>query len=209
MVARRRRTRARRTYRVRKRGGLKKTIQNIVSRNIETKVIHHTLTPLLGVPNSTQFLNVLDTFLTTQGVNSNQFIGKEIRLQSLNMNGMLQQHDTSNIVRLIFFRARGSYTPVAGNVQLFHSSNNPLFSTLDRSYVKEVKFDHLYVLNNDNAGSDHIKLVRKYVNFKNSRFLMKGLADSAQLWYLCYISDSSIVPGPRMNLNMTMRIKDA
>ncbi len=206
------RRRRKRTYRRRARGlskTQKRQVSTLVKSNIETKVIHHTLQPVGGIPDTTQFLNIMDEFINSQGVTSSEFIGKEVRLQSLRLNGMIQQADNSNVVRLILFRARGDYTPAAGNTELFHSPSNPLFSALNRSFVGRVVMDRVLVLNDANVDSDDIKRVVKYVNFKNQRLLLKAVADATQLWYLMYVSDSQFVSHPYINLNMTMRIKDA
>lgn len=200
-----RRTRRRRTGR-----GLSKKqktqVGRLVKGNIETKVMHHTFSTAITA--TIGHFNIMDQFLSAQGVSSNEFIGKEVRLQNFHIHGSMIQADSSNIIRLIVFRARGDYVPLAGNTDLFHSPTNPLFSALNNSYVHEVKWDRVFVLNGSTQ-NDAVKIVKRYVNYKNKRLLLKSVADSSQLWYFSYVSDSGILPSPNIRVNMTLRIKDA
>lgn len=200
----------RRTRRRRAGRGLSKKqktqVGRLVKGNIETKVMHHTLS--VAVTATVNHFNIMNTFLNAQGVSSNEFVGKEIRLQSLHIHGSMIQADSSNIIRLIVFRARGDYVPGPGNTELFYSPTNPLFSALDTSFVHEVKWDKVFVLNGSTQ-NDAVRIVKRYINYKNKRLLLKSVADSSQLWYLTYVSDSGLIPSPNMRVNMTLRIKDA
>lgn len=181
----------------------KDAVQSLISKNIETKVIHHTLTTTMNT--TPLYLNLMNAFIDAQGVTSSEFIGKEVRLQSLRCNGEVTKADPTNVVRVIVFRARGDFTPTAGNVQMFHSPTNPVYSELNSAYASDVKLDRLFFLND----SDPQKHVYKRIQFGNKKLLMKSIADSSQLWYLMYVSDSAVVAHPRISLNMTLRVKDA
>lgn len=186
---------------------MRRAVTNIVRRNIETKLIHHTLTTTSS--STTAFYNIMNSFLNQQGVESDDFVGREVRLQSLRIKGSLHQADNANLLRVVIFRARGTYIPVAGDTDMFESTNQPLYSALDRANVGEVLMDRLYVLNTGDSSNDDIKIVRKYINFKNRRLLLRTVAESVQQYYIMYVSDSTFVAHPRVVLNMTLKLKDA
>lgn len=199
---------ARRHYKSRRMTkGLRKAVSAQIRRNIETKLIHHTLTTTAD--STTQFYNIMNSFLNQQGVESDDFVGREVRLQSLRLKGSLVQADNSNILRVVIFRARGTYIPVAGDTDMFESTNQPLYSALDRANVGEVLMDRLYVLNTGDASNDDIKIITKYINFKNRRLLLRTVAESVQQYYIMYVSDSNFANHPRVLFNMTLKLKDA
>lgn len=80
---------------------------------------------------------------------------------------------------------------------------------LNKSFVKNVRMDRLYVLNTAHVDDDGVRIVSKTLNFRNRRLLLQAVADSTQLWYVCFLSDSTFVGHPDLLLNMALSWKDA
>lgn len=183
-----------------------KQVERKIASNIETKREHDRYDESVSV--ITGFYNILDNLLNSQGATSEDFIGKEVRLQNLYVKGFLKQNDESNLIRVLLFQAKGDYRPITADTALFETPTNPVFSNLDHSFVKNVRWDRKYLLNGGTQ-DDAVVLISKNIKFHNKRILLKTVAESVEGWYICVVSDSTFVGHPTVNLGLMLTYKDA
>jgi len=183
---------------------MKDVALNVVLDNIETKKKQISL--ITNVSSTIQNVSFLDRVFGTQGTTSTEFIGANVRLQSLSLRALFTQADTTNLMRVLLVRMRGC--PVDKN-DLFVDKTVPLLSDLNSTYIKKVYMDRMIFLRPTASGVSDYQYVIKNVNFANRRLYFDGVGDTMEDYQLVMVSDSAIGPNPNAVLYWTVRWKDA
>lgn len=183
-------------------------VKRIVKNNIETKHQIYNF-GVTGISSTPEYISVYRNMFATQGAGESTFIGNEVRLQSLRVKGVLTQADASNLVRVILFKPTPKYEPALGDTDIFNNPVQPLLSSLDRNFVKNVKMDRLYTLNSDTSAHDQQKVIGRTFNLRNAKLDLTALSDPNHQLCWCFVSDSSLPSNPSVQMTMELRVKDA
>lgn len=177
----------------------------------ETK--HHRVEDLISFSSSGTLveLNTVDS----QGVTSGSFIGQEIRQMGIRIRGKLSQADSSNVVRLTIFTPSTAFearleSGVALPNDLYYLPTN--WSAIREAHVKKTYLDTNMVLNQSDASNDKIKLLKLWVDLKMKKFkYLEGItpATGSDKVYMLIMSDSALIPHPRLEYSSTLYYKDA
>lgn len=177
--------------------------KRVIARNIETKQAESTAS---GTASTTIVsVNLLDPIFNAQGPSSNEFIGNEVRLQSLNIRGYFTQADSSNLMRVVIVRLRGC--PVDIN-NVFLNKGIPLLSLLDNAFVKHVYMDRMVTLNGSTQ-NDALSFLKRNINFKNRKYHLQNVSDVAESVLMFMVTDSLLPGHPGYKLLWNVKWKDA
>lgn len=197
-------------------------VKSLLSSNIETKQCVGYVSQAGGISTTLHVTELYDLMVGSQGIGSDNFIGKEIRLQSLFMAMHLEQantHPNGDVVRVMIVECREDYFPQTGNLSgIFFDIAHPLLSTPNYDTLSRVLYDRTFILNQPN--NNHKEVLTK-VNFQLKNQSVKfSTVDDGQpgavntmdrnLW-LVMLSDSSISNSahPVVNSWLKLRYKDA
>lgn len=188
----------------------RKQVSSIVKSNIETK---HQIYNFgnVGVSSDPTYISVYRSMFASQGSGQSTFIGNQVRLQSLRVKGVLAQQDSSNLMRCILFRPTPKYEPADGDTDIFNNAAQPLLSSLDRNFVREIKMDRVYTLNSDSVANNQQRVVGRTYNLRNAILDLTTLQDPNYQLCWCFVSDSSPVSllHPTVDMTHELRLKDA
>jgi len=211
-----------------RRSGLRKKIQSVVSRNIETKEFAFTTVSIWGNITTTWTEAALSIDTLTQGVQQGQYIGKSIFVKSVTIWGWIKgaqapDHAADspfNFIRIIIARWNGEagVLPLTG---LGAHLNDRINKSVDPTYRGMIKkyYDRLILFKNGNLseqaegvltsyGFAH-KFIKKRVIFRGRGLRMDRIIPSSRIIISC-LSDEATAPFPGFNYGWcVMKYKDA
>lgn len=192
---------------------LKKAMREVAYSTQETK--HHRRLDTLAVAEngSMELLNAVDS----QGSQSGEFIGQEIRQIGIRFRCILHQADAQNIVRMLFYTPSQSFQSDldAGTVtanDVFYQPVSPLLSPLVESKVKKLYSDRTLTLNAPVGQNDQIRIVNKWINLKMKKYMLQdgvpGFPGQDKV-YVAVFSDSAFASHPILDYHSILYYKDA
>lgn len=183
-------------------------VKRAILRNIETKHQIYNF-GATGVSTTPQYISIYRNMFQSQGAGQSNFIGNQVRLQSLRVKGVITQADDSNLLRVICFRPTSKYEPADGDTDIFNNASQTLLSSLDKNFVRRVYMDRLYTLNSDTSAHDQQRVVGRTWNLKNAVLDLTALSDPNYQLCWCFVSDSAVVSNPTVEMTHELRLKDA
>lgn len=187
---------------------LNQRVKRAILRNIETKHQIYNF-GATGVTTTPQYISIYRNMFQNQGSGESNFIGNQVRLQSLRVKGVITQADSSNLLRVVCFRPTSKYEPADGDTDIFNNPVQPLLSSLDKNFVRRVYMDRLYTLNTGTAQNDQQRVIGRTWNLKNAVLDLTALADPNYQLCWCFVSDSGVASNPTVEMTHELRIKDA
>lgn len=196
-------------------------VRRIVNKEIETK--HHRVEEN-GITFSTDGVLAELNGLDSQGVQSGQFVGQEVRQWYLKIRGQVQQRDATNTVRVVVFRpscaALDQLVDHAMTMsEFFYSSTAPLslYAPWREPMVDAVYYDKTLVLNQADAAQNKIAqfTIRQKLNGLKLKVIegapVGSLTPVSPLIFIGFISDSlpASLLHPRAIYHSTLYYKDA
>lgn len=194
--------------------GFRNAVKAVVNRQAET--LHHRVTELNSAP-STGLLTEVNT-VDSQGVQSGQFTGQEVRQQFLSIRGKVQQADSSNIVRMVLFTpsAQGVEQLQSGDTlsDFFYNPTRAIYSAWNPALVDKIYRDKLMVLNIGSGQNDAIRMIRinQRLGGKKYHFMPSaaaGTTGGSNVIYLGFISDSDVSSHPGVEFESILYYKDS
>lgn len=194
--------------------GFRNAVKAVVNRQAET--LHHRVEEINSAP-STGLLTELNT-VDSQGVQSGQFTGEEVRQQFISVRGKVQQQDSSNICRMVMFSPsqQGLEQLKAGAdlSDLFYNPARAIYSAWRAPLVDKIYKDKLFVLNASTNQNDAIRMIRinQRLGGKKYRFMENasaGTTGGGNVIYLGFISDSDVVSHPAVEFESILYYKDS
>ncbi len=194
--------------------GFRNAVKAVVNRQAET--LHHRVTELSTAP-STGLLTELNT-VDSQGVQSGQFTGEEVRQQFISVRGKVQQQDSSNICRMVMFSpSQQGLEQLKSGVdlsELFYNPARAIYSAWRTPLVDKIYKDKLFVLNASVGQNDAIRMIRinQRLGGKKYRFMENsaaGTTGGGNVIYLGFISDSDVVGHPAVEFESILYYKDS
>lgn len=195
-------------------------VKNLLNADIESKNIADGTS--VNVSTSLYTFPILQNLPWVQGVGSGDFIGKEVKLQSLYLNLHVEQantHPNGDVLRVMVVEPRENYTPQSGsNEGIFFDPTHPLSSTPNYDTLKRVLYDQTFILNQPN--NNHKERMRRInFNLRNSSLKFStvnvpgsGVSNTVDReYYVIAISNSPITNAnhPAMDAWYKLRYKDA
>lgn len=192
---------------------IKKAMREVAFSTQETK--HHRRLDTLSVAQNGSMiaLNSVDS----QGVQSGQFIGQEIRQIGIRFRALLFQSDSHNVVRVMFVTPSTSFQSDldAGLVtpnDIFYQPVSPLLSPLVESKVKKVYSDRLLTLNIASGQNDQLRVINKWINLKMKKYTLQDGTPNMpgqDKVYVAVFSDSALAGHPTLDYHSCLYYKDA
>lgn len=194
---------------------VKREVRSQLTTNMETKHVAGFMDQsVLNNAFTDEIINLLfDDPSSGQGSGDNQYVGDEIRLRGLNCRWEVAQADATQSVRLVIFEAQPNYVPQTGSLEIFETQLKPFISTFNREIVKRVHLDRTYFMGGTPNGQNGlIKRGSKYINLRNRKckFQDPGNQNVANVKLYAYLlSDSNIVPHPRVTMLLDLGYTDS
>lgn len=188
-------------------------VKSCVGKQAET--YHHRVQQSATAVNSAGIL-VETSSVDTPGDSSGEFRGQEISMTALNIRSMVQQADSSNVVRTVLFRptAKGQQmiNDGANFADLFYNPARAIYSSWLPGAIEKVYFDRTLTLNGH--GSDDIKLMRINQRLGGLKYkiveadLGQSTPAGSPVIFLGCVSDSNFSPSPNLEFESILYYKD-
>lgn len=198
-----------------KTSAFRSAVKATVGKTAET--YHHRVDQTATSVSELGILTELNT-VDSQGVQSGQIRGQEIRQIALNLRGEIVQSDNSNIVRMCVFRptAKGQEIINGGATfsDLFYNPARAIYSSWLPGTIEKMYVDRTYVLNQAQAQNDEVKLLKMNQRLGGMKYKLVeadlGQANPAggAVIYAGFVSDSAFATHPQVEFESVLYYHD-
>lgn len=190
----------------------KKQVKRMIGNDIELK--HYDIGFTASVSSTGSIQGPFGTPI--QGIDEDERVGDQIMLKKYLINAMIAVGDTTNVVRIVFFRWTPNTlvtTPVVGDV--FPSLANGPLSQLNETNIENgvirIVYDKIYALSS--TGNNAV-ITRRYSFYgkklgKKKFVFNPSLTSGVGHLYLCILSDSIAAPNPTVTMASRLIYSDA
>jgi len=151
------------------------------------------------------------------GTLSDERIGNNISLLSMNMRANFQNGDPNNTCRMLCLELYDAQNPVTFTaIDCFNGITTPFVgainSQVDRQIVKRVLYDKTFNLNPNWNGASKFRYLNAYVRLSKTGAKIQyadGVPEpSSGHFYWVFVSDSAVAPSPRLQYAVETRYTD-